>query len=736
MRIWDVERGQEVGRVDGRDGMVKRATVLPDGHRVLWTEGYGLHMWDLNAKQEIRRFALPDGSTGHFAVSGDGRRIIMGGSDGINSVYFYIWDSDSDKILRKVPGWGGSSLALSEDGKRAVSNANENLHSCDVETGTELQRISVPELHFGIVAISPDGRLVAGGSGPVYVWDAATGREYCRFEEPVHSVEVVGFAPQGNQIIYGSVNGNFEVTIRDLPSLEQTRAPTLNKSTAKNSSMVSDPASSEGPNVDVANGKSDATSQPKSPELTPGPKKPDPPAEAEKFDAADVAALTAARKQVMEDFKNAFLATEGPKDKRELAGKLLAESLKSKEASGRRFALLEAAAQMSAQADDLAFALNIVDDLAKEYPTAAREAKIRTLQAATTSLSSQDIAKTYLDAAVPLLEEARATDEYDSVAPLLQAVKQAASGIADRALAKSTITLVGQLERLQKDYDAVKPAVAVLKAKPDDADACTALGQFYCFQKQDWDKGLPLLAKGGNARLSDVAQKELTPPAEAADQVKLGDAWDAVAKTTPAYHAMMQSKACQWYLTALPNLADKEKDRVEKLVIDLTPSIPGMHSAWDELDLAGAKAIAVADAYLKLGPNHTLSTKHTFAGPVEITLEFRTTKKPPRLALQRTKEILFECEITDKSLTMLRPSDIARGKAENLIFPHEFSFEPYTWYSITCRVEEKGTEALLAGNSVFTDAHAHDLSKAKAFQVVSGDQPLEIKTFTVKPLNP
>ena len=263
-----------------------------------------------------------------------------------------------------------------------------------------------------------------------------------------------------------------------------------------------------------------------------------------------------------------------------------------------------------------------------------------------------------------------------------------------------------------------------------------ALGQFYCFQKQDWDKGLPLLAKGGNARLAEVAQKELAPPAEAADQVKLGDAWDALAKATPVFHDMMQSKAYQWYLKALPNLADKDKDRVEKLVIDLTPSIPGLHSAWDELDLPGAKAVAVGDAYLKIGPNHTLSTKHTFAGPVEITLEFRTTKKPPRLSLQRTKEILFECEITDKSLTMLRPSDIARGKVENLIFPHEFSFEPYTWYSITCLVEGKGTEALLAGNSIFADAHANDLSKPKAFQVVSGDPPLEIKTFTVKPLNP
>jgi RNA polymerase sigma factor (sigma-70 family) len=53
----------------------------------------------------------------------------------------------------------------------------------------------------GAFALSPDGkRLATGGGGAVVVWDAADGRELCRFEGHEGAVRGVAFAPDGKSV--------------------------------------------------------------------------------------------------------------------------------------------------------------------------------------------------------------------------------------------------------------------------------------------------------------------------------------------------------------------------------------------------------------------------------------------------------------------------------------------------------------------------------------------------------
>ena len=61
-----------------------------------------------------------------------------------------------------------------------------------------------------------------------------------------------------------------------------------------------------------------------------------------------------------------------------------------------------------------------------------------------------------------------------------------------------------------------------------DADANLTAGKYYSLQKGDWDKGLPLLAKGNDNLLKQLASTDLTRPGEAAAQVAMGEAWLAV----------------------------------------------------------------------------------------------------------------------------------------------------------------------------------------------------------------
>ena len=68
--------------------------------------------------------------------------------------------------------------------------------------------------------------------------------------------------------------------------------------------------------------------------------------------------------------------------------------------------------------------LEIIDETAAAYAVNVKEAKTAALLAAGKTFSGRAAAKAYLDTALPLLEAARADDDYDLVAPLFDAYRQ------------------------------------------------------------------------------------------------------------------------------------------------------------------------------------------------------------------------------------------------------------------------------------------------------------------------
>jgi len=75
------------------------------------------------------------------------------------------------------------------------------------------------------------------------------------------------------------------------------------------------------------------------------------------------------------------------------------------------------------------------------------------------------------------------------------------------------------------EFERAKQANTTLAKKPDDPEANFTAGKYLCLVKGDWDKGLPLLAKGSDAKLKELAQKELAGPKDAAEQAAVGDGW-------------------------------------------------------------------------------------------------------------------------------------------------------------------------------------------------------------------
>ncbi len=293
----------------------------------------------------------------------------------------------------------------------------------------------------------------------------------------------------------------------------------------------------------------------------------------------DADAQAKAEAQIKDLFKDDF-AKRKPADLQALAAKLVQETADADNDPARKFVLLRLASEAAARAGDAAAALHAIDAQAQEFAVDAPALKAVALEAAlhATGGAPSDC-QAILDAALELADEAKAADDYDAADRLLHTAQSAATKLGNH----QTATAAGERRRLvdamQKEYENVKGDFAVLKDKPDDPDACLQVGRFLCFYKGDWESGLPLLALSGDAKLKELAKRDMNPrrvftnPGEftdPTDQDALADAWYEVAEVETGTKAVqIELHAYALYKAAVSQLSGptrtKAEERLKKL---------------------------------------------------------------------------------------------------------------------------------------------------------------------------
>jgi hypothetical protein len=174
-----------------------------------------------------------------------------------------------------------------------------------------------------------------------------------------------------------------------------------------------------------------------------------------------------------------------------------------------------------------------------------------------------------------LTEEAVSADQYGEAVRLAKLAENSALRSNDRALITSTNTRRRDIEFLQKTFEDLKPSVAVLADKPDDADANLAMGRFLCLLKGDWSAGLPHLVQCSDERLRDLAGKELGGIANAEQEAELADLWrDQARKERGLARNQMLIHALTTLQRVLPDLAGVAKLKAEKSVAQIEGQLP------------------------------------------------------------------------------------------------------------------------------------------------------------------
>jgi hypothetical protein len=286
----------------------------------------------------------------------------------------------------------------------------------------------------------------------------------------------------------------------------------------------------------------------------------------QKTPVPDKKALTEAEDLIRETYKKEFAkAKETPQAAKDLAQELLKQAKDTKDEPALRFATLTLARDLAAGAGDHATALDAIEALAQYFSVNVAGMKAAVFVAAAKSVTDKDAALALVESILEMVPEALAADDYAAAEKLIGAANKAAVHAESLALTSRIKKADEEVKAVQKQFEQVKPFLQKLKDNAEDAEANGEAGKYYGLYKGNWDKGLPLLAKGKDETLKALAVRDLAKPKASKKQLELGDAWwDLAEKDKPPAQYRLQERAAFWYEKALPDLSGLGRVRVQK----------------------------------------------------------------------------------------------------------------------------------------------------------------------------
>jgi hypothetical protein len=439
--------------------------------------------------------------------------------------------------------------------------------------------------------------------------------------------------------------------------------------------------------------------------------------------APDATAIAEAEKTVRGLFKEDY-AKKAAKDRVHLGQKLLEQARQTKDATASRYVLYREAQDALAQGGALLESLDAIEEWAKTFVIDAVDTKVKAVTAAAKVARTPEQALAVASAHLKIADAAVMADKFDV------AEKQAAAAVAvarnaanvpalNRATAK-----VKEVAEQKTGFEKLKKSRDALAANPDDAEAALAVGRYQCFVKGDWAAGLPLLAKGSDAALKDLAAKDVAAPTDPAAMIEVADGWWTYATKAGPAKMLVRSRAVSWYDKALPKLEGLPRMKSTQRVNEhfLTQLYQG--GTWVDIDV---KSMAGKTGETEPPPSgywyKVLNQVPSGSEYDAVSMRIRTTGKEAGRISMQVESNLNQLVHFDQILKHVRINEKEGGGSRVL---KSVPLEPADEWTLSLILEDGMLAVLLNGRECFRVPTETRLVKTFRFDRLSGTYAIDL----------
>jgi hypothetical protein len=252
--------------------------------------------------------------------------------------------------------------------------------------------------------------------------------------------------------------------------------------------------------------------------------------------------------------------------RQKLARRLLDRAVDTRDDLALRYVLYREACDAATGAGDLDTLLRAVDEVHGGYHVVGLSLKEPYLLKMEPALTKPEDLKRLGEVLLRLTQEAVELDQFDVAARSAQSALASGRKAKDAALTARADLAGRSVTELKAAFEKARKAEDTLASAPEDTSANLLWGEWLCFQKGRWDRGLGFLTKGPNSPVKRMAEKEFSGSAELNSLMEVADGWWELAEreTRPLRKAQLVAHARSIYTAALPKSSGEIRAKIGK----------------------------------------------------------------------------------------------------------------------------------------------------------------------------
>ena len=257
--------------------------------------------------------------------------------------------------------------------------------------------------------------------------------------------------------------------------------------------------------------------------------------------------------------------------RRDLAKVLLSKAKREKADMVARFVLLKEAMDLSSRSADLETALGAYSLMEGGYlinPVQVKEGLL-TAFPRTKSLITEE---TVFDEWMNLVDIAIRVDDYTTADRFAGLARKRAS--RDKLLQGIAKDKEKYIKVLEKRFEEIQPVIEKLAGNPENVEANGVVGEFLSLYKRDWKSGMPMVGKGPEGELKELADAEFNSPGVPLELQGIADGWWKQAQANKdLVRISCLMRAAYWYGKLLAGLEGLSQVRIQKRLAEIEKEI-------------------------------------------------------------------------------------------------------------------------------------------------------------------